>query len=585
MTRLGMFGAETGSAVTEGLSIGGGSPSVVSSPVRSGNFAFAVPMLTSTYLQLGWTKAFSRWHYIRGWFRVSALPTGTRVIVAIRDGATSMHTVTLRTDGKLIGTTMSPGPAVASAAVGPGEWHCLEIGLWSDGTTTRRMKLLLDGVQFDESVSNTTVSAAGTNVNFGSIGTLSGETAITYWDDIAINDDTGAAHNSWPGMNGRVGWLKPVADVSTGSWRLGDESTFPTGNAWDSVDNLPPQGALNGSVGVAQKQISSPATISACDFALDAYDTIVDDTDVITAIRAIVAVTRHSAGSNGVTYGVIANPNRGTTTFPTITTGSPSAYPSNWTHVREVPMDFPTVVLADRPTVRVQGTLAAALYVCSVGQVIEYIYAEPTITPGDVVHDTFTDVDGTFLTAHTGEVGATWAGHSASAGTPRIVANRIRGAGGSNEHIHYASGVPASLNYSVTAVFRQLSVVANHVIGLLVRMSTSVRTWLYITRSEFSGTWNLVQSVNGSETTLDSYDGDEAVETDYTVDVVLDGTMVTVLINGVERMSATTVVTTSGRVGLYFYDDATETTGWQIGSLDVTNGEAPAATNPYMAVA
>lgn len=70
-----------------------------------------------------------------------------------------------------------------------------------------------------------------------------------------------------------------------------------------------------------------------------------------------------------------------------------------------------------------------------------------------IVQDSFTDTDGTDLAGHTGEVGASWTIHPQdNAGHTTITDNKIRAAG-ENFTTYFASGVPPSADYEVSASF------------------------------------------------------------------------------------------------------------------------------------
>lgn len=71
------------------------------------------------------------------------------------------------------------------------------------------------------------------------------------------------------------------------------------------------------------------------------------------------------------------------------------------------------------------------------------------ITPTTFVSDTFTGVDGTVLSSHVGETGATWAFNDGWTDVARIQNNRLYG--GSGQGRYYSTGIPASSDYTVTA--------------------------------------------------------------------------------------------------------------------------------------
>lgn len=66
--------------------------------------------------------------------------------------------------------------------------------------------------------------------------------------------------------------------------------------------------------------------------------------------------------------------------------------------------------------------------------------------------DTFTDVNGTTLPAHTGELGASWTALTGSTVVPTIQSNAlVIGTGASANALYYASGVPVSADYEVSS--------------------------------------------------------------------------------------------------------------------------------------
>lgn len=72
--------------------------------------------------------------------------------------------------------------------------------------------------------------------------------------------------------------------------------------------------------------------------------------------------------------------------------------------------------------------------------------------PVDFVRDTFTDTDSTLLSSHTGEAGATWTLHTLTTGTIIILTNRAHKDNTTNAALYYASGLPASTNYTLEAI-------------------------------------------------------------------------------------------------------------------------------------
>src|SRR5687768_1953509 len=102
------------------------------------------------------------------------------------------------------------------------------------------------------------------------------------------------------------------------------------------------------------------------------------------------------------------------------------------------------------------------------------------------VSDTFTDANGTLLSSHTGETGATWTLHASYGDRQRIQDNRAY-VPASNSSCH-ASGSPVSAEYDVQCDVRCVSNAGRH--GIAGRVATGANT-MYL--SDFtSGTgWRL----------------------------------------------------------------------------------------------
>lgn len=185
------------------------------------------------------------------------------------------------------------------------------------------------------------------------------------------------------------------------------------------------------------------------------------------------------------------------------------------------------------------------------------------------VEDTFTDTDSTELSTHTGETGATWVEHpSYATGDFIITTNRVR-TSGSNGACYYASGVPASANYAVTAlVYQSGSTISG--LGPAGRISTSVNTMYFARYLGSSGEWQLLRIVAGTAATLGQFSATTANAATYTVKLSMVGSTIKVYLNGSEIISVTdTQITGAGRAGLR--GTSSGTGGHHIASITATN--------------
>lgn len=122
-----------------------------------------------------------------------------------------------------------------------GGWHYLEIRY--DSTPANGSEILqvqLDGVQIASSTALNytikTVNTVSTGIYNGTVGTITGSTV--YVDDIAVNDTSGTAQNSYPG-DGKIVHMHPDGAGDNAAWTAGVGGT----NNWDRVDETTPDDA------------------------------------------------------------------------------------------------------------------------------------------------------------------------------------------------------------------------------------------------------------------------------------------------------------------------------------------------------
>lgn len=197
-----------------------------------------------------------------------------------------------------------------------------------------------------------------------------------------------------------------------------------------------------------------------------------------------------------------------------------------------------------------------------------------------VLYDNFTDVNNTLLTAHTGEIGATWTKHGTGAGFIRINTNRIYNAGAQfDEAMYYGSGVPQTADYDVEGTVYVAST-ADSLISVMGRLSTSANTFYqafhYKESSGPTNIWALGKRVAGVSTTLGTYTQVLSAAQSYRVRLEMRGTTLRVYVDDVERISTIdSSITAVGRAGVRVYSDVvpSSSTGLHMDSINVH--EAP----------
>ena len=203
--------------------------------------------------------------------------------------------------------------------------------------------------------------------------------------------------------------------------------------------------------------------------------------------------------------------------------------------------------------------------------------------------DSFNGTSGALLTARAGEIGATWANPSGNSNMKIGTENRAyRDASGFS--IMYASGTPASANYSVEADLYYKGTFASIAGGVIGRYNTAA-TSFYMARWENDATWNIVKWSSGAPTWL----GSTAVQPgltvglSYRVRLEMSGTTTTTLklyVNGVLMVSttdSTSPFTAAGKAGIMAGEagDAaqTDSTGIQYENFQVTPSTYPRAVD------
>lgn len=166
------------------------------------------------------------------------------------------------------------------------------------------------------------------------------------------------------------------------------------------------------------------------------------------------------------------------------------------------------------------------------------------------VSDTFSgEVAHVYLTAHTGEIGASWTQVTGSDSVPQVSWDQLNlYSFGSITQAAYASGIPNNANYSVQAdVIPGVSFP-----GILARVSISSNTF-YMARFSNASLVQLYKAIDGTFTLLSEYDGSYSSSTSYVLKLKTDGTSITVDVDGINVISVTdSSITEPGRAGIRF---------------------------------
>jgi lysophospholipase L1-like esterase len=181
------------------------------------------------------------------------------------------------------------------------------------------------------------------------------------------------------------------------------------------------------------------------------------------------------------------------------------------------------------------------------------------------VQDSFTGTGGTLLENHTGETGATWAKNPAAlTGSMALTSTGALRDNTSvqNDSYYYASGTPASADYSVQADFTLQAVPTGTTpnFGVQGREDPTAETFYWALYNYSSTKWELYKRVNGSATLLNN-SAVVALSTGriYTLNLTMVGSAITFSVDGAVVASATdTSITAAGKAGVGMYSSNAE---------------------------
>jgi hypothetical protein len=198
------------------------------------------------------------------------------------------------------------------------------------------------------------------------------------FDDIALNDSTGASQNSWPG-GGQVVTCFPISDVQDGSWTGGAGGT---GDLSDAVNNIPPVGTAT-ETNATQIESADGSGDNATDeyrANLTTYTNAgIGAADTITLIQpTIIHGEDVGTGTKTGSFGLQSNPSQ---TYATFTYGDDGGalgtYDTLWPVKVGDPVYAPSPTLGSSPVLAVRKTDAGTRVasVCAMGLNIEYVPA------------------------------------------------------------------------------------------------------------------------------------------------------------------------------------------------------------------
>jgi hypothetical protein len=316
--------------------------------------------------------------YFRAYVRFANLPGSTVKIMNEADGT---HTLSARltAGGKLGLYNDATGVQIGSdsaATIVTGSYYRVELSVTiGAGNVVTAGELQLDGVSV-ASASGLSFTISSHQFNAGWVDSP-GANNVMFVDDLALNDSTGAANNSWPGA-GNVILMSPISDNARGAWTAGLGGIT---NLWDAVDNTPPVGVAEGSA-TNTSQIKNRTTTNptSCDLNLDTYTNAgIGASDTVNAIQVWDADGEDPAtGTKTGACSMVSNPAIAEPTAFNFgdDVGTQGTFLGNWKWHSTAIAQAPTVTLGTAPVIRMRcisgATGSRSASCCFLGAYVDY---------------------------------------------------------------------------------------------------------------------------------------------------------------------------------------------------------------------
>lgn len=387
--RLWSSGAELNSATAnvEINSITGTGSTIVTSPVRSGTYAYdftkggsAAATFTEKIIRSGVDASDT---CIRAYVHVTTSVSTLIPIMRILDAAGNVKTsIRMNTDNTLeLWDDVTPAQVGSdSSALSATTWYRIELcSTYTLGTTTA----YIDNTSF----ATGTVSAITTNgqLRFGMVTSATGS---LQFDDLAINSSDGSSQTGLPGA-GSIVHLRPNA---VGDNAMGSRGGSDSGTAWGQLSEVTPDDAT------AYYILEDADDI--VDVNITATSGIIDSPTSITLVQVGIREAAASAAANGWNLriesqasGTVVN---GTTTTHDDTTYKTNgdALPRNYTLTSYVDPQAGgawTTSLLDSTQIGVKCTDAAPdCRISTLWALVEFVPGSPTPTPTPTLTPTAT---------------------------------------------------------------------------------------------------------------------------------------------------------------------------------------------------
>lgn len=258
-----------------------GTPTISSTTFRSGAYALQAGSLSAGVAK-GIRNQFASAagngpYFFRIYLRIATLPIIETSIVQLNDSnnfATPIVRISLDSGGLLALFDEDGQIGSDSSALSTNTWYRIEIEFDRTGAAGAHIvKARIDGTEF-AAATNRNLSAGIQSFNVGA--DLTDEVDITcdlFFDDLAVNDNTGSFQNSYPG-EGEIIHLRPNAAGDNAAWTRGGADS---GANWSQTSEVTPNDATD--------YVQSNTSGQIDDYNLDATPAALESTDTINVVQ------------------------------------------------------------------------------------------------------------------------------------------------------------------------------------------------------------------------------------------------------------------------------------------------------------
>jgi len=277
-----------------------GSPTIVTSPVRSGTYALhlnptAATQAVSVIYKTG-GAALGSIQSFRFALYINALPGARSVIAGWRNALNNYdERVWLETNGvvTLEATVQTGTPTITTSALSIQTWYLIEVQVLLSQAFTGFLEMRLDGTVQGTLTGINTYSNSFSTFELGN--TVTGYTYDIYVDDCAWNDDVSSVQNTYPGDGRIAGFVEPASDVAVGFVKSGSS---PAATNFGGVNDLP--GAFTDATAYNDNQ----ASIKEDRFGITTLPAIIGSTDTMILMHISGRVGSNASGTRNLLFEV-----------------------------------------------------------------------------------------------------------------------------------------------------------------------------------------------------------------------------------------------------------------------------------------